>query len=160
MTFDWRSLPAEQMEQHFNPRAAVDDVDERLEVFVARSVEARRSVPGEYNLRYGERPKETLDVHAPIDRTGPLPLVIFLHGGYWRALDKDDHSFVAPAVLSAGAVLANVNYDLCPDVSLDVIVDEVVNAVRYCHAHAATWAPTPMTFICSVTRRVRIWSPR
>jgi arylformamidase len=41
-------------------------------------------------------------------------VVVFIHGGYWRSLDKADHSFVAPPLLDMGACVVVVNYALCP----------------------------------------------
>lgn len=143
MSFNWRALPGEELEQHFNPRVACPDVEQHLARYAALSAEARRGLPGRYDIRYGERPKETLDVHEPDDRHSARPLVLFIHGGYWRALDKSDHSFVVPSVLDTGAVVANINYDLCPTVTLDVIVEETARAVRFCHANAAKWGADP-----------------
>ena len=108
-----------------------------------RSAEARKHVPGRYDLRYGDGEKATLDVHAPQGADGTAPLVVFIHGGFWRALDKDDHTFVAGPVLASGAVLANVNYDLCPTVTLDTMVEQIAESVRYCHAHARQWGADP-----------------
>jgi len=89
----------------------------------ARSAAARQRRPGVYDLRDGVRPQQTFDLHRAVPPpTGPPPLVLFLHGGYWRALDKRDHSFVAPLFVEAGVTLVNVNYDVCPSVTLDEIV--------------------------------------
>lgn len=145
--FDWRTLTPEEMERHFNPRVSVPNTLELLDGFMARSAQARERLPGRYDLRYGERPKETLDLHIPEGAQPGLPLVLFVHGGYWRALDKSDHSFVAPALLDAGAIVANVNYDLCPTVTLDEIVDEIANAVSFCRAHASGWGADPDAMI-------------
>lgn len=139
MTFDWRGLPAETLEQHFNPRVACAGAQQHLDDFARRSAATRAHLPGRYGLRYGDGAKATLDVHAPDGADGAAPLVMFIHGGFWRALDKDDHTFVAPALLASGAVLANVNYDLCPTVTLDAMVEQIADAVRYCHAHAGEW---------------------
>jgi arylformamidase len=169
MGFDWRTLPAAEMESHFNPRAAVPDAQARIDAFSARSRTLRDTFPGRYDLRYGDGPKETLDVHAPQDADGSNPLVLFLHGGYWRALDKDDHVFVAPPLVAAGAVVANVNYDLCPDVTLDTIVDEAARALAYCHANAASWGADPHAIHVighsagahlAATLLLREWPPR
>jgi arylformamidase len=142
MSVDWRDLSDEEMEKQFNPRAAVADTEQRLEDFIARSQAARDRIPGDYDLRYGPGPKETLDVHrTPNGRDRPL--VLFIHGGYWRGLDKADHSFVAPPLLDTGAVVANVNYDLCPDITLDHMVQEIARAVRFCHAQAPAWGADP-----------------
>lgn len=137
-TFDWRKLPEDELEQHFNPRVTISDVAARLESYGNRSRDARQAMSGEYDIRYGNRPKETLDLHLPPSTAKP-PLLFFVHGGYWRALDKSDHSFVVPPYLNAGIAVANVNYDLCPDVTLDVMVEEVGAALRYCREHAGEW---------------------
>lgn len=147
MSLNWRELPPEELEKHFNPRVAVPDAQSLLDGFAARSAEARKHVPGCYDLRYGPGPKATLDLHAPGSGGGARPLVVFIHGGYWRALDKSDHSFLAPPLLDAGAVLANVNYDLCPAVTLDAMVEAIADALRYCHAEAAGWGADPDNMI-------------
>ena len=48
-----------------------------------------------------------------------------------------------PTFTEAGAVLANVNYDLCPSVTLDVMVEEIERAVLYCHGNAREWGADP-----------------
>jgi len=143
MSFDWRTLTPAEMETHFNPRVAVPDAQDFLDAYAARSAAARESIPGRYDLRYGEGEKATLDLHAPEGADGRNPLVLFFHGGYWRALDKSDHSFVAPPYLQAGAVVANVNYDLCPSVSLDVMVEQAAAALAFCRAQAREWGADP-----------------
>ena len=138
MTFSWREQPAALLEQHFNPRVAVPSFQEALDRYAARSAAARQRLTGVYDLRYGTRSQQTFDLHrAALSPSAPPPLVLFLHGGYWRALDKRDHSFVAPLFVEAGVPLANINYDLCPSITLDEIVDEIREAVLYCAHHAA-----------------------
>jgi arylformamidase len=61
---------------------------------------------------------------------------MFIHGGYWRALDKKDHSFLAPAWVGAGVSLAVVNYDLCPAVTVEEIVRQMLRASRWLWLHA------------------------
>ncbi len=56
---------------------------------------------------------------------------MFIHGGYWRALDKSDHSFVAPPLVAASVGVAVMNYDLCPAVGIAQIVDECREAVAW-----------------------------
>ena len=80
-------------------------------------------------LRYGPGPKETLDLFVPTG--GARGTFLFLHGGYWRALDKSDFSFVATPFVAAGHAVAVANYDLCPDVSIATIVDECRRALLW-----------------------------
>ena len=56
---------------------------------------------------------------------------MFIHGGYWRALDKADFGFVAAPFVARGIAVANVNYDLCPAVTVAAIVDEIRRAVGW-----------------------------
>jgi len=64
------------------------------------------------------------------------PLALFIHGGYWRSLDKRDFSFLAPAFVGGGVSLAVVNYDLCPKVAMDEIVRQMLRASRWLWLHA------------------------
>src|SRR5262245_26945280 len=91
MTFAWREQPAPLLEQHFNPRVAVPHFQEVLGRYVARSAVARQRLPGVYDLRYGTRPQQTFDLHRAAASFSAPPLVLFLHGGCWRALGKRDH---------------------------------------------------------------------
>jgi arylformamidase len=81
------------------------------------------------DLRYGPGPKETLDLFVP--GGSARASFVFLHGGYWRALDKSDFSYVAAPFVARGIAVAVVNYDLCPDVSIATIVDECRRAIHW-----------------------------
>lgn len=96
----------------YNNRALVPDFGEHFAQWQQASALARERLAVQRDLRYGEGPGETLDVF-PAERPGS-PVVVFIHGGYWRSLDKDDHSFVAPALRQLGACVVVVNYALCP----------------------------------------------
>lgn len=52
MTFNWRDLATESLEQHFNPRVACADAQRHLDDFARRSAVARSNVPGIYNVRF------------------------------------------------------------------------------------------------------------
>ena len=58
-----------------------------------------------------ERPREVIDL---FEAAPDAPIAVFLHGGYWQALDKSWFSGVAPALLAQGVGLAVPNYDLAP----------------------------------------------
>ena len=96
----------------YNNRALVPDFGQHFAQWQEASALARKRLVVQRDLRYGEGPGETLDVF-PAERPGS-PVVVFIHGGYWRSLDKDDHSFVAPALRELGACVVVVNYALCP----------------------------------------------
>ncbi|MEQ9640999.1 MAG: alpha/beta hydrolase [Alphaproteobacteria bacterium] len=144
MSFDWREHDSESLESHFNPRIALgQDVALALIASYTEKAEAARQVmTGLYNQRYGEAPKATMDVH-PGKGDGPRPILFFVHGGFWRALDKSDHSFIAPAFVNAGVTVVNVNYDLCPEVTLDTIVEQIRAALAFTRRNAFDWGGDP-----------------
>lgn len=140
MTFDWRTHDDEIIEDHFNPRRTIPDAMELLSDMPLLAQKARKELGGELDVRYGDRPKETLDVFpAQSDALGFLPpALIFIHGGYWRMMDKSDHSHVASDMVQDGVAHISLNYDLCPEVTLDDIVDEIRNAMVYIYLNASS----------------------
>ena len=96
----------------YNNRALVPDFADHFAHWTNASAQARDALKPQVDVRYGDGLNETLDIF-PAARAD-APVVIFIHGGYWRSLDKSDHSFVAPALRDMGACVVVVNYALCP----------------------------------------------
>jgi len=75
-------------------------------------------------------------------------VVVFIHGGYWRSLDKADHSFVAPALHDMGACVVVVNYALCPGtaelpVTIPDIAHQMVKAMAWTWQNIADYGGNP-----------------
>jgi arylformamidase len=122
-------LTADEVERGYNNRAAVPDHPQWFERWARASHEARERYAPRLDLRYGPGPLETLDLFLPVGR--PRGTLLFVHGGYWRALDKSDHSFVAAPFVEQGVAVAVQNYDLCPQVTIATIVDETRRCVAW-----------------------------
>ena len=122
-------LTADEVERGYNNRAAVADHAQWFARWAAMSAAAFASERVLRDLRYGPAPKETLDLFLP--RAPARATFLFLHGGYWRSLDKADHAFVAPPLTAQGIAVAVANYDLCPGVSIAAIVEETARAVAW-----------------------------
>jgi arylformamidase len=123
------AMTAEEVERGYNNRAAVPDHPRWFARYAESSAVAVRDLRSRRDLRYGPGPKETLDLFLP---SGPAKAtLVFIHGGYWRALDKSEFSFVALPFAAHGIATAVINYDLCPDVSIATIVDECRRAVGW-----------------------------
>jgi arylformamidase len=125
----------------YNNRARVADTPKHLEHWAQASALARDRLARRLDVPYGSGPGETLDVF-PTTRAN-APVLVFIHGGYWRALDKRDVSFIAPVFVSAGAMVVVPNYALAPAVSVETIVMQLVRAVAWTWRHAAMYGGDP-----------------
>jgi arylformamidase len=108
----------------------------------AESARARAELPLRFDVPYGARHGERLDVF-PAARPGPAPVHVFIHGGYWQRMDKADFSFVVRGLRPAGALTVVVNYGLVPSVDLDELVRQCRAAIAFVHAHAREWGGDP-----------------
>ncbi len=127
--------PPEWLDAQYNNRARIPEHPQIFQRWAAASALARGSMPGRLDLRYGPGPKETLDIF-PTDAAN-APVLVFIHGGYWRSLDKSDFSFLAPVFTQAGWLVVVPNYDLCPAVGIDDIALEMTRALAWTWHHAA-----------------------
>ena len=117
------------LNKYYNNRELVPEHPQFFARWQESSARARQTVKGQLDLRYGEMPGESIDLFPA--KNGDGSCMMFIHGGYWRSLDKKDFSFLAPAWVDAGVTLAVVNYDLCPKVKMDEIVRQMLRASRW-----------------------------
>ena len=124
----------DQFARLYNNRELVPDHARYLVRWAEDSQRARERMTSHLDLRYGNMPGETLDLFPA--RKGDGSCLMFIHGGYWRSLDKRDFSYLAPGLVDGGISLAVVNYDLCPKVGIDEIVRQMLRASRWLWLHA------------------------
>lgn len=133
-------------ESLFNNRAAVPEFQRHFDGWATRSAQARRELDVELDVPYGDDRMETMDIFRP--RGEARAMLMFIHGGYWRSLDKKDHSFVAAPLVNAGAAVAAINYSLCPAVRIEDIVIQVLRAGAWLYRNAAeVGAPRNRLFV-------------
>jgi arylformamidase len=81
------------------------------------------------DLRFGARPRATLDYFP--SGTANAPLLVFIHGGYWQRNEKERFSFLAPGPRARGIDVAVPGYTLAPEAKLSDIIGEVRQALDY-----------------------------
>ena len=96
-------------------RASAEKAPSVRRVWEAESVRVREAFPCTLDVRYGAGPNMTADLF-PAPAAG-APIQVFIHGGYWRAMDKDVHSFPAEGFAAAGGAAVSINYALAPAVN-------------------------------------------
>jgi arylformamidase len=114
------------LEAQYNNRALVPDHPAVMQRWRETAGAARAAHPP-LEIAYGPGPREVMDL---FEAAPGAPIAVFLHGGYWQALDKDWFSGLAPALLAHGVSLAVPSYDLCPAVRLGTILRQVRAAVE------------------------------
>ena len=110
---NWKTLSAEDLEREYSPSSMVGDIEPFLSWYSTQSKRAREdhSVRLFPDLSYGASWEENLDLFLPDTSIQPkgLPLLVFVHGGYWQQHTKKDYSFLATAWTSVGYAFACIN---------------------------------------------------
>jgi arylformamidase len=113
-------------EVEYNNRARVPE-NPALIAGWARDAAAYRARHAPRSMPYGPGARNMIDLF-PGDRDGPI--VVFIHGGYWQALDGSSFSHLAAGLNAHGISVAIPTYDLCPDVTVDRIIQQMRMASR------------------------------
>ncbi len=136
-------MDPEELEREYSPSSRLPDGDYRP--FVAEYVRASAAAWQEVTLSdsaiittlpYGESTSQTIDLAVPADTVTPVPLLVFIHGGYWQELSSNDSRFPAMDCIARGWAFAAVDYTLAPLATLPEIIEEVRVAIRTLHAKA------------------------
>jgi arylformamidase len=116
-------------EAQYNNRARVPEHPSIIEGW-ARDAAAYRDAAGQRfsTVRYGSGEREVVDLFEPADPTGRT--VLFIHGGYWQALDRAFFSHMARGLNGHGIAVAVPGYELCPHVRIGDIVAGLRDACR------------------------------
>ena len=121
-------------EAEYNNRARVPEHPEifarwarEAEDYRAEAMKERRA---ELGLQYGDTPRQTIDLFSP-KRAAEAPLALFIHGGYWRSLDPSMFSQAARGANAHGIAVAVAGYDLCPEVTIAEIIDQIRHACLF-----------------------------
>lgn len=115
-----------------------------------RAAAAERAAPprgfrAEYDVAYvpGGDPAQTLDVYYPERAPDePLPLLIWIHGGAWRAGSKTFHPYMQH--LAQGYVAASIDYRLSQQAKFPAQIQDCQAAIRWLRANARKYHIGPI----------------
>lgn len=118
----------------YSNRAAVTNTAE----WMAETAEKAIRFRGEHqssrlDVAYAPGPRRDFDIFEP--ETAALGTLIFIHGGYWRAGTRQEHSHFAAGALSRGWRVAIPEYPLCPDVRVNEISHLMTQATEAIASH-------------------------
>ena len=101
----------------------------------------RATAKARLDISYGEGQRHRYDLFLP--EGAPKGLFVFVHGGYWMALNKSYWSHLAAGPVARGWAVAMPSYDLCPDVTIDEITAQIGAAIT--HAAGAIEGPVVLS---------------
>ncbi len=136
-SFEW-------LDQQYRPWKyfkEVVDVEQIMQNWEQMSASYLKRANIERNISYGASARERLDFFKPANVGAPV--LIYIHGGYWQSLDKDIYAFSLEPLVSAGALVASINYTFCPEVTLDVLVNQVRTACAWVWENARDFGGDP-----------------
>jgi arylformamidase len=108
------------LEKEYNNRARVPENPGIIQSWATDSAAYREARPPR-EIAYGDGARHKFDFFA----AGDGPAVMYIHGGYWQALDKSFHSIHARGLNALGVSVAVPAYDLCPTVRIGDIVEQM-----------------------------------
>jgi arylformamidase len=121
-------MSARDLEAEYNNRARVPESSALIAGWAKDSAAYRETLPPRV-IQYGEGARHTMDFFP--GRAGAS--VMFIHGGYWQALDKSFFSHMARGLNQHGVSVAIPSYDLCPNVRIGDIVEQIRAACAALH---------------------------
>ncbi|MFP6710463.1 MAG: alpha/beta hydrolase [Rhodospirillales bacterium] len=138
----YRGFDQEELDAQYRAAATVPNMQEFIDDYVSLSAVARETLDHVADIQYGRGGEESLDLFPVPDKTD-APLFVFIHGGYWRMLSKNESSFMAPNLVSQGVAVAAINYTLVPDADIDQIVAECRRSIAWLYNNASAHGIDP-----------------
>lgn len=129
--YNWQKLSLKEKELSLNPKKAVIEHPKLQAIATSSAKKFRDAHPNKYlDITYGKRVNQKLDIFLP-KTINNNPVQLYFHGGYWIARDKFDHSHLAKPAINNNIIHVSVNYDLSPNVTLDIIVEETYECLEW-----------------------------
>jgi arylformamidase len=133
------------LDAQYNNRTRIPEHPQIFERWRRESAHSREHSNCLLDVPYGEAAGDRLDVFPPTGEGAPV--LLFIHGGWWRAFSKSDHSFIAPSFVADGAMVVLPEYALCPAVTIEQIAVQVARALAWTWRNAARYGGDPRRIV-------------
>ncbi|MGL4241421.1 MAG: alpha/beta hydrolase, partial [Beijerinckiaceae bacterium] len=118
------------LEAEYNNRARVPEHPEIIAGWAADAAAYREvhAAALQSTITYGPSPRQVIDIFAAAEPLADALPVMFMHGGYWQALEPSFFSHMARGLNARGVTVGTAGYDLCPDVTIGAIAGQMRRA--------------------------------
>jgi arylformamidase len=137
----YRGMSQAELDSAYDNQRHVPDVAEWVTQYGRRSASARAKLSPVGPLAYGPGARHAVDLYLPARL--PAPVHVFLHGGAWRSLSREEAAWHAEGVVAQGAVFAAVGFDLSTEVRLGEMVRQAREAVAWLWRNVAAQGGDP-----------------
>ena len=137
----YRNFNLAELEQQYSPSSCIDDINVFIKRYIDESNDALTTAQSQNlvktELQYGDKSSQTLDLFLPIHpETAKKKLHVYIHGGYWQELSKNESCFAATNFQQHGYHFAVLNYTLAPNASVSDIVAECRQALAWLYQNS------------------------
>ena len=143
----YKGFRQDELEYQYNPRVSVPEFPELAKVRAAQARKVRDTAKSWLNVPYGNSPREMLDMYAADRPAGPV--LLYIHGGYWRSGSKEDNCNFVPTFTKRGGTVVLVEYDLCPQVTVSDIVRQTRASIAWVYKNIARYGGDPSKLFVS-----------
>lgn len=142
----YRNFDLASLEKEYSPSSCVDDINVFINEYINLSKHAQHNAKQQNtyiaNISYGSHKDEVIDLFIPTKRNNKK-LHIYIHGGYWQELTKEESAFAANNFQQHGCYFAVINYSLAPHVTLTEIVEQNRKAIVHLVKNAEAFGFNP-----------------
>ena len=130
-----------------NLRSRHPDYQKFLDINEIESGRVKKYYSCYLDQQYGKAALQTLDIFPA--NVSNSPILVFIHGGYWRSLDKESYSFVAEPFVKNNLTVCVVNYRLIPSVNMETVLNDIKEAINLIQKEAFRYNGDPNAIILS-----------
>ena len=146
------SSDLDNLNREYSPSSCINDINVHIQQYIKLSHTAKNKAIALKKLHsdqyYGDRETQSLDLFLPIN-TSQHRLMVYIHGGYWQELSKEESCFAATNFQQQGFHFAVLDYTLAPDASISDIVEENRQAIAWLYKNAARFGYDPeQIYVC------------
>ncbi len=126
----YHHMDHETLTREYSPSSCVDDIMVYIQQYIDESARVRKACADNFkpDIKYGPEERSSMDMFIP-KGDGPFPIHIFIHGGYWQELSKNESAFGVENFLEHNVIYIALDYTLAPDATLYEIVDQAKRGV-------------------------------